>query len=85
MLQSISEWLSKMANRKWRDVAIGKWRKVIHATPTRLTLYRMLLVRNGVVLEPHNDVTHLPIRHAICDLPFWTTILKSTVDVAVYS
>ena len=22
---------------------------------------------------------HLPIRHANCDLPFWTTILKSTV------
>ena len=44
-VQSISEWLSKMANHKWRDV--------IQAIPTRLTPYRMLLVRNGILLEPH--------------------------------
>ena len=77
VLQSISKWLSKMAN----GVMSYTWASY-HVVRFGAHSHIHVLVCSGVVLDSPFAMTlrHLLLRHAICHLPFWTTILKSTVS-----
>ena len=74
-VQSISEWLSKMANGKSQMVN-GKGGDVTANGGAYCTKLQLLLT----FLQDFNLHLHtICCDNTICHLPFWTTILKSTV------